>query len=109
MATESFPVNEAITRLRFTHPDGKLTRDAIFFLIAMFQRLGGANSPSIPDIIISIEGLAGAPSASTAGEASSYADMAMQVDSLNQQNAVLRAEMAEMQKQIDGIRQGYTL
>jgi hypothetical protein len=109
MATESFPVNEAITRLRFTHPDGKLTRDAIFFLIAMFQRLGGANGPSIPDIIISIEGLASNPQAPTVGEASSYADVVAQVDSLNQQNASLRAEMAEMQKQIDGIRQGYTL
>jgi hypothetical protein len=109
MATNTFPVNEAITRLRFTHPDGKLTRDAIFFLIAMFQRLGGANSPSIPDIIIAIEGLAEIPQAPTTSEASSYADMAVQVDSLNQQNAVLRAEMAEMQKQIDGIRQGYNL
>lgn len=109
MATE-FPVNNAIVRLRWTHPDGMLTRDAIAFLIAMFNRIGGANSPSIPAIIEMIEGINQEQSSlSNSANAEMMDNLVALTSNLQQQQAAIQATVHEIQKQIDGIRQGYAL
>lgn len=132
---DSIILSASIARMRFIDmTTGQLTREAVAFLTSVFYRLGGSNSPSVPEIEVQLETDAGtaevqqlaqsiqqdlgqAPASDSASFLAFLSNLseldqappgfvpAILVEDVLAQLQQTRELVVEMQKQIDGINQ----
>ena len=116
-------------RVRFVDKDGLLTPEAVRALAKLFERVGGFTGPSVIDLaqaddddsgleefkhetVKALDGLAMAPVAVPQEFADPLNPLAYshpEVQQLLSEVSDLRAQVAEMQKQIQGLLEGTTL